>query len=493
MSLANVYYLLTESRRGALGGTCPKMRSGMPSRIVPITALAFGMLLFWAAAAEAQLTIMPLGASETTGDTFNGPIAGGYRSQLYSDLQSAGYSFTFVGTQTANPSRLLIQAGQTHHEGHDGYLIDNIANNLDGNDPSGPSPNNGGFWFHMPGPPDVVLLLTGSGEVFFNFQTATTAQRLDKLIGQIVADSPTSLLFVSSIPPHKAFNANQNQLVQAYNTQIRDVIVPKYQSTGANVIFVDQYANFVDASGNIIHIGSDGHHPDQDGYNLMGDTWAAALRTALPAPVPVTGYSADVISDKDASARFGQPFNAGTFAWFESGAVDDDGAPHKDGLPAGLSFVSATGSRATYQLQPANSKNVLQLGAGQTSTLTLMTPAAYSTLYVLASSGDGTPSSVGSGTINFADGGTQTFSYNSFDWCNGQRALHPEAALRGPNGRADVGPDGKAFVYNQDCDFQIYETVIAVDPSHAGVAIASIDFTGAPDAFLSSIFAVSGR
>ena len=68
-----------------------------------------------------------------------------------------------------------------------------------------------------------------------------------------------------------------------------------------------------------------------------------------------------------------------------------------------------------------------------------------------------------------------------------------EAVLSGPIGRADVGHDGTAFVYNQDCDFQLYETVIAIDPSHAGVAIASIDFTGAPDAFLSSIFAVSGR
>jgi hypothetical protein len=71
--------------------------------------------------------------------------------------------------------------------------------------------------------------------------------------------------------------------------------------------------------------------------------------------------------------------------------------------------------------------------------------------------------------------------------------LHPEAVLSGPNGRADVGPNGAAFVYNQDCDFQVYETVIAIDPSHAGVAIASIDFSGAPDAFFSNIFGVSGR
>src|SRR5439155_17238585 len=91
-------------------------------------------------------------------------------------------------------------------------------------------------------------------------------------------------------------------------------------------------------------------------------------------PVPVTGFSADVISDQDPSARFAQPFDAGTFAWFESGAVDDIGAPHNDGLPAGLTFLSATGSRATYQIQPANANNVLQLSAGQTGTLTLTTP-----------------------------------------------------------------------------------------------------------------------
>jgi DNA-binding beta-propeller fold protein YncE len=218
-----------------------------------------------------------------------------------------------------------------------------------------------------------------------------------------------------------------------------------------------------------------------------------ALDLRGPVPLLVTGYSADVITDKDPAARFAQPFHAATFAWFESGAVDDNGTPHNDGLPAGLTFLSATRSRATYQIQPANANNVLQLSAGQTDTLTLTTPTAYSTLYIMASSGDGTPSSVGSGTIDFADGSQQAFSYNCFDWCNGPGGLHPEAVLTGPNGRADVGLDGTAFVYNQDCDFQVYETVITIDPWHAGVAIASIDFTGAPDAVRSNIFGVSGQ
>jgi hypothetical protein len=39
-------------------------------------------------------------------------------------------------------------------------------------------------------------------------------------------------------------------------------------------------------------------------------------------------YQADVISDKDPAVRFAQSFSAGTFAWFESGAVDDGGQQH---------------------------------------------------------------------------------------------------------------------------------------------------------------------
>jgi hypothetical protein len=454
--------------------------------------LALAILLFCGAAAEADFTIMPLGASNTEGlaNGYTGEfIPGGYRARLYSDLQSAGYSFTFVGTQTSNPTPTLRQAGQDHHEGHSGYRIDQVVKNLDGND--GSPGNNGGFWFHKPAPPSIVLLCIGGADILQGSSPSATAQGLDNLIGRILADSPTSLLLVASYPASK--DARLNQALQHYNAQIRNVIVPKYAGLGNRVIFVDQHPNFVDANGNIIHIGPDGIHPDQTGYDLMGDTWAAALQQAIPHPIPVLGCSTDVISDKDPSVRLAQPLSASTFAWFEAGAVDDTGVQHNDGLPAGVSFVSATGSQATYQLQLAHANNVLQLGAGQTGSLTLTTPAVYSTLYVIASSGDGTPASVGGGTIHFADGSTQAFTYNCFDWCNGHGGLHPEAVLAGPIGRADVGPNGTAFTYNQDCDFQIYETAIGLDASHAGIAMVSIDFSGAPDAFLSNIFGVSGQ
>jgi lysophospholipase L1-like esterase len=238
---------------------------------------AFGILLFCGAAAEADLiTIMPLGDSLTAGYT----VAGGYRTRLYTDLQNAGYAFTFVGSSTDYPSSVLTAAGQTHHEGHPGYTITQIANNLDRNDGSGGS--NGGFWFQKSPSRDVILLIIGGNDIFQGATASATAQRLDRLIGQIVADSPSSLLFVSNMIPLK--DPNLNRIDQAYNTQIEDMILPKYASLGANVRFVDQYDNFVNANGNIIHIGSDNLHPDQVGYDLMGDTWAAALQQAIPEP-----------------------------------------------------------------------------------------------------------------------------------------------------------------------------------------------------------------
>ena len=109
--------------------------------LVPPGALI--ILHLWGALAQADLTIMPLGASITSG---SGGTDGGYRDRLYTDLHDAGLSFTFVGTSTENPSRLLSQVGQTYHEGHPGYRIDQDASYLDGNDFSGG--NNGGFWFH---------------------------------------------------------------------------------------------------------------------------------------------------------------------------------------------------------------------------------------------------------------------------------------------------------------------------------------------------------
>jgi hypothetical protein len=246
----------------------------------------------------------------------------------------------------------------------------------------------------------------------------------------------------------------------------------------------------VDPSGYVLGFGTLIPLDNSGGLWSVG---AAAKPKPAFHPIRLVDWDTDVISDADPSTRFAHPFDANTFAWFERGAVDDQGVQHNDGLPAGLTFTSATGSGAIFEIQPANGPNVLQLAPYQLGTLRFEVPQPYNALDVLASSGSGTPFSCGSGNIHFADGSAQVFNFNVFDWRNGQGNFHPEAALPGPNGRANVGPNGTSFVYVRECDFQVYETIVPIDPWHAGVPILSIDFTGAPDAFYSNIFGVSGK
>jgi hypothetical protein len=170
--------------------------------------------------------------------------------------------------------------------------------------------------------------------------------------------------------------------------------------------------------------------------------------------------------------------------------VDDNGNQHDDGLPAGQAIASLS-NLATYQFQPANGNNVLQLFSEQTGTLTLANPAAYRTLYVLTASSLGlTPVSIGTGNIYFADGRTQFITYEAPDWCNTWDL--PIAALPGTIGSAFIGSNGTSFLYNGDCPRQLYETVIPIEPPYAGVSITRIEFVGASDAGFSYIFAVSG-
>ena len=117
---------------------------------------------------------MPLGDSLTWGDQTDptlGPIPGGYRTQLYLDLHHAGYGFNFVGTISTNASATLSAAGQTLNEGHPGYRINQIQDNLDGY--NGLQDAYGGYWLsggggtgRSPIDPNYILLLIGTNDIF---------------------------------------------------------------------------------------------------------------------------------------------------------------------------------------------------------------------------------------------------------------------------------------------------------------------------------------
>jgi lysophospholipase L1-like esterase len=251
-------------------------------------------------------TIMPLGDSITYGDQTNpSQIPGGYRTQLYSDLHAANYAFNFVGSQTGNPSATLTAAGQVNNEGHNGYRIDQILNNLDSSD--GSSGNNGGYWLSGGGGtgrsavlPTQILLHIGTNDILQHWDpsysgTAPEATfmtdlegRLNILVTRIFTDSPASTLFISNIIPianhTNANGVDENTEVKAYNTYIQQVLYPHFEALGDSIDFVDQYDNFVNSDGSIkTALFPDNVHPTQAGYNTMGDTWASAV-LATPEP-----------------------------------------------------------------------------------------------------------------------------------------------------------------------------------------------------------------
>src|SRR5207244_2402339 len=164
--------------------------------------------------------------------------------------------------------------------------------------------------------------------------------------------------------------------------------------------------------------------------------------SAQAMPIAMTGWNADVILDVDMSARYAITMDNGSCCFFEAGALDDAGTERDDGIPAGQTVVSGTGSGAVYQLQPANGNNALPLFHRRTATLTLATPAPYSQSYVIAASGNGDQFGLPfPGVIHCDDGSSQSFTYNCCDWDDTSNP-HPEEAITGIGRACSIGDAG---------------------------------------------------
>jgi hypothetical protein len=209
-------------------------------------------------------------------------------------------------------------------------------------------------------------------------------------------------------------------------------------------------------------------------------------------PIALSGYNAQVITPADPENGPRQSFDGGAYGWYESGATDDHGRLRDDdGLVVGA-FVSAaantvTGGNTVFQIQPTSANNVLLVGPTDVLTLSLATPASYSTIAILASSGSG--GGFGTLTINYDDGSTDTEAYMADDWCDNYS--HSYAAVSGLGRGRDNKGDGTGFLYRHECDFGMYETDLVTDPTKN---LVSVTFTqSAGTAAFTGIFGISGQ
>lgn len=163
-----------------------------------------------------------------------------------------------------------------------------------------------------------------------------------------------------------------------------------------------------------------------------GATLAQAV-TPTYAPLAVTGYDQDVIAETmPAIANTTMALDGSDYVLYSAayGALFPTGR----GLPDNGTIASAT---RAYQLQSAASANAIVLAATDSRTLTLATPASFSSLSLLGFSTEG--SSTASVTLHFVDAQSTTLmTGNVPDWFNSAGAV---IAGFDRTGRSSNSPD----------------------------------------------------
>lgn len=292
------------------------------------------LLLFasLAVASAAEFTVLPLGDSITAGNDH-----GGYRAQMMEDLTKAGHTVHLLGSQTMKEGgetakSLLPPHDGLHHEGHGGWRIDHLDGNLAGalnHDKSGAK----GYFItggHDTGraaiQPDYITFLAGINDINQYYGDKSKAgqpmqaaevlpilqARITALVTNLHALSPKSFLLIGTVIPYangllqdgitgatseqrKTWavqdgvtpeqEAGVNHFVILYNQWLKTEFIPAQQAKGLHITLVDQYQNFILPDGKVRGWGKEapngyidfGLHPNQTGYDLMGDTWAKAI------------------------------------------------------------------------------------------------------------------------------------------------------------------------------------------------------------------------
>ncbi|WP_433608125.1 FG-GAP-like repeat-containing protein [Dactylosporangium sp. CA-139114] len=213
--------------------------------------------------ADVRLKIMPLGDSITYGTGSSN--SAGYRQALYGLLTQHGAGVELVGSLHSGPS-------PDAHEGHPGWLINDVANIIDG--------------ALSTYKPNVVLLHLGTNDMNNNVDPAGAPGRLGSLIDRIFRDQPGVTVVVSTIVP--ATIAATQARISAFNAAIPEVVASR-RSAGKHVQLVSMNAVTPPDL-------ADWLHPNDRGYQKMAANFYQGILKARDAgwvaPAPSGGASA---------------------------------------------------------------------------------------------------------------------------------------------------------------------------------------------------------
>src|SRR6478735_4735253 len=144
----------------------------------------------------------------------------------------------------------------------------------------------------------------------------------------------------------------------------------------------------------------------------------AKAQTFSHAVVPVTGFTADVIADGAGSAASSTTADVDgvNYNFVAQNFVNPSNASPTSALPnTGLITSAVTSTPGlTYQLAPYTANNSLRISGTGAGTLTFPAGIFADQVYVLATSGSGTSTTII--TVTFSDNTTQVFNQVISDW-----------------------------------------------------------------------------
>ncbi len=213
--------------------------------------------------------VLPLGDSITYGlitvtadqassdPSINGKDShGGYRVELFNKAVTAGQKITFVGSVTNGPTMVDSMPFPQSNEGHSGYTIAQMQPYVSSD---------------MKYAPNIILLHIGTNDTYGSDPT-NAPSRLATLVDNLLTAYPDALLVVAKIIPYPSKASNVTLINDSIPTLVQD-----RAGMGKHIIMVDLFTGFMTSS----MLAGDGIHPNQTGYNFMGDGWYAGISSYL--------------------------------------------------------------------------------------------------------------------------------------------------------------------------------------------------------------------
>lgn len=206
----------------------------------------------------AEKLLLPLGDSITAGADSSDSF--GYRKPL--DILLTKNNFHFIGS-VGNPSG--YNSYQTLGSGISGDHTDDISTRLS-SDLLKYFPNR----FNR----CVVLIHAGTNDVINGTPEATTVSRIQTMIDNIVAVSPNISIYIAKIIP--TTDAGNDIKTTSLNAAIATMVIA-YQATKSNLYLIDQNAAFKADANWAVDYMTNSVHPNDAGYQVMANTWYAAM------------------------------------------------------------------------------------------------------------------------------------------------------------------------------------------------------------------------